>query len=77
VRDALHRLRAWPLLDGFRGRPKGDVDAVVAAVIAIAASLERDAKRVVELDVNPLMVLPRGQGAVAVDALLVTQGGGT
>lgn len=72
VREALHRLRSWPLLDGFRGRPKGDVDAVVAAVMAIAKALERDARRIAELDVNPLMVLPHGQGVVAVDALLVS-----
>ncbi len=69
VREALGRLRMRPLLDGYRGRPAGDVDAVVEAIMALAAALEADADRVLELDVNPLIVRPKG--ALAVDALLV------
>jgi succinyl-CoA synthetase beta subunit len=72
VRAALGRLRAWPLLDGFRGRPRGDVDAIVATVMALAAALEADAQQILELDVNPLIVRPEGHGVAAVDALLVT-----
>lgn len=75
VRAALARLRAYPLLQGFRGRPRGDVDAAVAAILAIARAVEADADAVVELDVNPLIVRPEGQGAVAVDALLATVDG--
>lgn len=68
---ALRSLRAWPLLDGFRGKPKGDGDAVVATVMALARALEADVDAVAELDINPLIVRPMGQGVVAVDALLV------
>ncbi|WP_263248698.1 acetate--CoA ligase family protein [Saccharopolyspora rosea] len=66
IRAALAELRIWPLLAGFRGR-SADVDAVVAAIAAIA-DYARDHDRLVELDVNPLLALPRG--AVAADVLV-------
>lgn len=72
IEAAIRRLKTFPLLDGFRGRPKGDLPALVAAIQAIAHYAE--AERLVELDVNPLMILPMGQGAVAVDALIVEAG---
>ena len=68
VRDALRRLRVSALLGGYRGGPPGDVEAAVAAVTAVARYAERAADRLVELDVNPLLVRPRG--VVAVDALI-------
>jgi len=74
IEAAIRRLKTFPLLDGFRGRPKGDLPALVAAIQAIARYAEAEAERLVELDVNPLMVLPVGQGAVAVDALIVEAG---
>lgn len=70
VRAALGRLRIAELLDGYRGAPPGDVDAAVGTIMAIAGYAERNAHRMVELDVNPLLVRPRGRGAVAVDALI-------
>lgn len=72
IEAALLGLRAAKLLHGFRGRPVGDVAAVVDAAMAVAAFAEAERDRLVELDVNPLLVLARGQGAVAVDALVVT-----
>ncbi len=74
IEAALRRLKVWALLEGFRGRPAGDVAAAVAAIRAVAAYAEAHADRLLELDVNPLLVLPVGQGAVAVDALIVEQG---
>jgi acetyl-CoA synthetase len=71
VRAALHRLRTGPLLRGHRDRPPADVEAIVATVLAIAGYVEASGGAVVELDVNPLLALPSGQGAVAVDALVV------
>ena len=70
VRGALAGLRCAPLLRGHRGRPAGDVDAAVAAVLAIARFGAAHAAALEELDVNPLAVLPAGQGVVALDALL-------
>ena len=64
---ALHSLQAWPLLAGFRDR-QVDLDAVVDALEAVMAVASDHAERLVELEVNPLLVL--ADGAVAVDALI-------
>ncbi|HEX6016204.1 MAG TPA: acetate--CoA ligase family protein [Geminicoccaceae bacterium] len=70
VRAALLGLRVAPLLRGFRGRPAGDLDAAVTAALAVARFAEAHADRLVELDVNPLIVRPAGKGVVAADALV-------
>jgi acyl-CoA synthetase (NDP forming) len=70
VETALRTLRIWPLLAGHRGGPTADLDAIVDAVIRVAAFATRHADRLLELDVNPLMVYPAGQGVVAADALI-------
>ncbi|MFD5327132.1 acetate--CoA ligase family protein [Streptomyces sp. NPDC127092] len=71
ARAMLGELRGRALLDGVRGAPPADVDALVEVVLRVqrmALELDGDLS---ELDINPLMVLPRGQGAVALDALAV------
>ena len=73
VADALANLRSAPLLAGFRGRPAGDIDAAVDAVMAIQKFALQQADQLVELDVNPLLVGAAGQGAVAADALIVLE----
>ncbi|MEZ5773295.1 MAG: acetate--CoA ligase family protein [Hyphomicrobiaceae bacterium] len=70
VRQAIGSLRGANLLKGFRGKPEGDIEAVVDAVMAIAHFAVANAGRIAELDVNPLLVRPKGRGAVAVDALV-------
>ncbi len=70
VRDAIDRLKIAKLLNGFRGGPKGDRDALIAAVMAVASYAEAHRDTLAELDVNPLFVLPEGEGMVAVDALI-------
>jgi acetyl-CoA synthetase len=74
VRSALQQLKTWPLLNGFRGKAHGDVDALVAGVCAIADYAQANATNLQELDVNPLLVLPQGQGVLAVDALIYVTG---
>ncbi|HET9665603.1 MAG TPA: acetate--CoA ligase family protein, partial [Desertimonas sp.] len=58
-------LATYPLLDGFRGASKKDVDALVDVVVRIASMAEHH-PAIVEMDCNPVMVMPRG--AVVVDA---------
>ncbi len=70
VQSALQALKAWPLLAGFRGKAAGDVEALVDAVLAIASYAQANAHRLLELDVNPVLVMPEGQGVLAVDALI-------
>ena len=66
VEAALRRLRLWPLLDGYRGKRRADVAAVVQVVLAVQGMLV-DAG-VQEVEINPLMAC--GAGAVAVDAVI-------
>ena len=70
VLQALQSLKVWPLLAGFRGKAPGDVEALVDAVLAIAAFAQANATTLLELDVNPVLVLPAGRGVLAVDVLI-------
>jgi len=72
ITEALQRLRSAKLLAGVRGAPAADVDAVAKAVLALGR-LMRTSPEIVEIDVNPLMVHGKGQGATALDALIVAQ----
>ena len=69
---ALQKLRTAKLLNGFRGAPPVDVEAVAKAVMAIGR-LMRTQSDIVEIDVNPLMVHAKGEGTTALDALIVAR----
>ncbi len=69
ARDMLAGLRAAKLLDGYRGMPPGDREGLVDVVLRVSALVEL-APEIRELDLNPVKVLPPGQGAVVVDARL-------
>ncbi|AEW94721.1 MULTISPECIES: acetate--CoA ligase family protein [Streptomycetaceae] len=71
ARAMLRELRGAPLLDGVRGAPPADTDALVDVVLRTQRMALELGDLLGELDINPLMVLPRGQGAVALDALAV------
>jgi succinyl-CoA synthetase beta subunit len=73
IETALRGLKLFPLLDGYRGRPKGDLAAAVLAIAAIGAFVAANADAVEELDINPLIVCAVGKGAWIADALLVTR----
>jgi len=68
VEAALGRLRVARLLRGFRGRPAGDVPALVETALACARYAQANLGILAELDINPVIVRP--SGAVAVDALI-------
>jgi acyl-CoA synthetase (NDP forming) len=70
IMQALSGLKIKKLLDGYRGGPKGDLEALTTAISAIAAYVTENAANLEELDINPIMVLPQGLGTVAVDALI-------
>jgi len=67
---ALGTLKVARLIDGFRGKPRGDRTALLDNVLAVAAYAQANVTRLLEIDVNPLIVRPEGRGAVAVDALI-------
>jgi acetyltransferase len=63
----LGRLKSLPLLQGWRGAVPGDVDALKDVMLRFSAMIT-DLPRLETIEINPLMVLPQGQGCVAVDA---------
>ncbi|SDD63200.1 acetate--CoA ligase family protein [Belnapia rosea] len=71
----IRSLRGFPLLDGARGRPKADVAALAGALSALSAFAVAAGPRLAGVDVNPMLVLPAGQGCYAADAVIELQGG--
>jgi acyl-CoA synthetase (NDP forming) len=69
IEAALRSLRLFPLLDGYRGRPKADLAAAIDSIAAIAAFALTNVEELVELDVNPLIICERD--AWGADALIV------
>jgi acetyltransferase len=68
--NMLSEIRARALLDGVRGAPPVDKQAIVDTLLRIG-QLVQDFPEIVELDINPLMVYPKGMGAIAIDMRLV------
>ena len=66
-------LRGKAILSGVRGRPPADVDALAATLVRLGNLSIELADRLVEVDVNPLFVLPDGRGVKAADALVVVR----
>ncbi|RWQ03811.1 acetate--CoA ligase family protein [Mesorhizobium sp.] len=71
IEAALRGLKLFPLLEGYRGRPKADLAAAIEAISGIAAFVQQNAGEIEELDINPLIVCAQGKGAWIADALLV------
>lgn len=72
--EMVRELKTWPLLDGFRGRPKADVEALVSAIVAFSQMTAQLGERLVEAEINPVFVLPAGQGVRAADGVVVLSG---
>jgi acyl-CoA synthetase (NDP forming) len=70
ILEALGKLRAAKLLAGMRGAPPADLTAVAEVVLAIGG-LMQSIPEISEIDINPLMVHAKGEGATALDALIV------
>ena len=70
VREALLSLKLSPLLQGYRGRPVADIDAVVKNVLAVASLIEKHREQIMELEINPLLVRADGGGAFVADAFM-------
>lgn len=68
ARQMIGALKATQILNGARGRSKGDLEALAQAVVAVSRLAMSD--EIIEAEMNPMMVLPQGEGVVAVDALI-------
>jgi acetate---CoA ligase (ADP-forming) len=68
--EMLTEIRAHALLEGVRGQPAVDKPAIIDVLLRIG-QLVQDFPEIAELDINPLVVYPREQGAIAIDMRLV------
>jgi acetate---CoA ligase (ADP-forming) len=64
-------LRSYPLLTGFRGRQRCDVDALADAIAAFSWMVLELGDRLIEAEINPLFALAEGSGVLAADGLAV------
>ncbi|MEM7301680.1 MAG: acetate--CoA ligase family protein [Pseudomonadota bacterium] len=69
VVKAMNDLKLSPLLNGYRGKPKADVDAAVDIIVRLAELICSDAS-IEEIEINPIIVKRLGEGAVIADALI-------
>ena len=72
--EMINQVKGSRLLHGFRGTPAADMDALAAALVSVSQLAVNLEGTLAELDINPLMVLPAGQGIKAADALAVFRG---
>ena len=64
-------VRGLATVKGYRGLPEGDLETLAAAIEAVSWLAKAQGRAVLEAEINPLVVRPKGQGAVAVDGLIV------
>jgi hypothetical protein len=71
----IEQTRTSRILKGFRGAPPADLEALIDVLIAVGHLAADWSERIEALDINPLLILPKGKGVTAVDALLVLKNG--
>ena len=76
ARAMIGSVAAYPLLTGLRGQPPADLDALATALSRLSCFAAANADAIESLDVNPFLVRPEGEGALALDAVLVTRSSG-
>ncbi|MDQ9745248.1 acetate--CoA ligase family protein, partial [Acinetobacter baumannii] len=64
-------LKSFRLLNGYRGNPPCDIDALCDIIVNISQYAAENKNVLKELDINPLFVYPKGQGVGVADALIV------
>jgi acetate---CoA ligase (ADP-forming) len=71
ARDMVAELRISTILSGYRGEQPYDIDALVAAILSLSQMGSSLGDRLQEAEINPLFVMPAGQGVAAADGLVV------
>lgn len=71
VEEMIQEVKGSALLEGYRGRAKGDVEGVIDVILKVSQLAMDLREEVKELDINPLIVLGEGKGVKAVDALVI------
>ena len=67
----IREVQGFPLLEGARGHPRGDLNAVASALAALSRFAAAHTGQFASAELNPVIVLPEGKGLVALDALIV------
>jgi acetate---CoA ligase (ADP-forming) len=74
LRNEAHRMirsiKGYKLLQGFRGRPETDLQDLERCLVSLS-KMVMNHPEISELDINPLRVLPKGQGTVVVDCRMI------
>ncbi|WP_338243671.1 acetate--CoA ligase family protein [Aurantiacibacter hainanensis] len=70
VKDGLLQLKQAPLLTGWRGSPALDVDALAQLIVTMGRIMQGNPS-IREVDLNPVIVYPKGKGVMALDALML------
>ena len=73
----MRELRGFPLLNGTRGCPRGDLGALASALATLSQFAAAHADQLASAELNPVLVLPEGKGLVALDALIITKNDST
>jgi acetate---CoA ligase (ADP-forming) len=71
ARAMLQELRGYKILQGIRGQPAGDIDALVEAMVGLSDIFAAHRNHLSDFEINPIMVRTQGDGAVAVDIRMV------
>ena len=75
AREMMRDLRLWPLLDGYRGTPARDTDALAMAIVGFSRLVAQHQDRLIEAEINPLFVLSTGHGVRAADGVALLTAG--
>lgn len=70
ARAMIEEVRAMQVMAGYRGKARGDLDALAKAIVAVSSLAALTDTVVLDAEINPVLVLPEGEGVVAVDALV-------
>ena len=70
IADSLKKLKLWPLLDGYRGRAKADVPALIDAISCFADMAQCLDPNLLEAEINPIFVFKEGNGVKAADGIV-------
>ena len=66
----IRSIKAAPLLQGARGRPPADIPALAKMLARLSVFAHQAGPRLQSIDLNPVLAMPAGQGAYAVDAVI-------
>jgi len=64
----IHEIKGFPLLDGFRGKPKADIDAIIDALLKVSDLVIQNPE-IYEMDLNPILIY--NSGLICVDARII------